>query len=102
MPLVEFQVLPLGTCSPSVSELVAKAVDVIRKEGLEFRVTPMGTVVKIDDLERVGELIKKISDEMKRAGVMRVVFVIRADVRFDKELDMDKKVESVMRRLEEK
>jgi len=99
---VEFQVLPLGTCSPSVSELVAKAVDVFRKEGLEFRVTPMGTVVKLNDLDKVGELMKKISDEMKRAGVMRVVFVIRADVRFDKELDMDKKVESVMRRLEGK
>ena len=102
VPLVEFQVLPLGTCSPSVSEYVAKAVDVIRKLGFKYRVTPMGTVVKVSDLTEVGEIMKRISEVMKESGVQRVVIVVRADVRFDKDLDMDKKVESVMRRLGER
>ncbi len=102
MPLVELQVLPLGTCSPSVSEYVAEAVSVIRDKGLEFRVTPMGTVIKMKDLKKLGELLEEIEERMKNKGVQRLVIVVRIDDRFDKELDMDKKVESVMRRIGER
>jgi len=98
--LVEYQVLPLGTCSPSVSDLVAEAVDVIRKRNLEFRVTPMGTVVKLPSLEEAGALAQEIVERLRDKGVKRVVMVMRADVRFDKELDMDKKVEAVLEKLE--
>ena len=100
--LVEYQVLPLGTCSPSVSDLVAAAVNVIRKKGLQFKVTPMATVVKVNDLKEAGELAQEIVEEMKKKGVKRIVMVMRADVRFDKELDMDKKIESVLEKLETK
>jgi len=100
VPLAEVQVLPLGTGSPSVSEYVAEAVSVIRESGYEFRVTPMATVVKINDISEVGTLLKKIEEKLKEKGVKRVVFVVRIDDRFDKELDMEKKIESVMKRLE--
>jgi len=102
VPLVEFQALPLGTCDPSVSELVAKAVDVIRKRGYKFRVTPMATVVEVPSLKEVGELMDEMAKTLRDSGVQRVVFVVRSDVRFDKELKMDEKVESVMRRLGER
>ena len=100
MPLVELQVLPLGTCGPSVSEYVAEAVNVIREKGYEFRVTPMATVIKMDSLEKLGSLIHAIEERLRQKGVKRIVFVIRIDDRFDKDLDMDKKIESVMKRLE--
>ncbi len=99
MPLAEIQVLPLGTCSPSVSEYVAEAVNVIREKGYEFKVTPMATVVKIKDISEIGSILKLIEERMREKGVKRIVFVVRVDDRFDKELDMDKKVESVMKRL---
>ncbi len=99
MPLAEVQVLPLGTGSPSVSEYVAEAVSVIREKGYEFKVTPMATVVKVKDVSEVGNLLKSIEERLKKKGVKRVVFVVRIDDRFDKELDMEKKIESVMKRL---
>ena len=99
MPLAEIQVLPLGTCSPSVSEYVAEAVNVIREKGYEFKVTAMATVVKIKDISEIGSILKLIEERMREKGVKRIVFVVRVDDRFDKELDMDKKVESVMKRL---
>ncbi len=99
MPLAEIQVLPLGTGSPSVSEYVAGAVNVIREKGYEFRVTPMATVVKVKDVSEIGDLLKSIEERLKEKGVKRVVFVVRIDDRFDKELDMEKKIESVMKRL---
>ncbi|UXD21915.1 hypothetical protein IPA_09495 [Ignicoccus pacificus DSM 13166] len=100
MPLVELQVLPLGTGSPSVSEYVAEAVKVIAEKSEEYKVTPMSTVFKVKDLSKACEIIKEIESKLKEKGVKRVVIMMRVDDRFDKDLDMDRKVQSVMKRLE--
>jgi len=101
MPLVEIQVLPLGTFSPSVSEYVAEAINVIKNKGYKFRVTPMATVIEMNDLDELGSLIKSIEQKIKSKGVKRVVIMVRIDDRFDKKLEMDRKVETVMKRLEQ-
>ncbi len=100
MPLVELQVLPLGTGSPSVSEYVIEAVKVIKEKAKEYKVTPMATVMKVDDIADACAIIKEIEKKLQEKGVKRVVIIMRVDDRFDKELDMDKKVERVMKGLE--
>ncbi|ALU12056.1 hypothetical protein EYM_07550 [Ignicoccus islandicus DSM 13165] len=97
--IVEIQVLPLGTGSPSVSEYVAEAVKVLRDKGLNFKVTPMATVFEIDNFSQISDVLDEIRKRMEARGIKRVVFVIRIDYRSDKELKMDRKVESVMKRI---
>ncbi len=45
MTLMEFSMIPLDKGS-SFSKYVAKTLDVVDKSGLEYRLTPMGTVVE--------------------------------------------------------
>jgi len=45
MVLLEFSMAPLGL-GESVSEHVARVVDVIDKSGLPYQLTPMGTIVE--------------------------------------------------------
>lgn len=47
MALLEFSIAPLGA-GESVSQYVARAVDLVDKSGLEYRLNAMGTVVEGD------------------------------------------------------
>ncbi len=55
--LAEFSVAPTGV-GESLSEYVAKIMDVIDKSGLEYKAGPMGTVVE-GDWDEVMDLIKR-------------------------------------------
>ncbi|MGD9722070.1 MAG: MTH1187 family thiamine-binding protein [Pirellulales bacterium] len=52
MALLEFSITPLGA-GESVSQYVARAVDIVDKSGLDYRLHAMGTVVEGD----VGQLL---------------------------------------------
>jgi uncharacterized protein (TIGR00106 family) len=50
MIIAEISVIPIGTKTPSASSYVAKAVDELRKLGLNPEVTAMGTIIEAEDL----------------------------------------------------
>jgi len=58
--LVEFSISPMGV-GDSISVYVAKALNLIDKSGLPYRVGPMGTVVE-GSWEEVMDLIKDCHD----------------------------------------
>ena len=45
MAIVEVSITPLGTAEPGVSRYVAGCLRVLRKSGLTYQLTPMGTVI---------------------------------------------------------
>lgn len=45
MTLMEFSMIPLDK-GPSFSKYVAETLDIVDKSGLDYRLTPMGTVVE--------------------------------------------------------
>jgi uncharacterized protein (TIGR00106 family) len=55
MAVMEISVVPLGTRTPSISDYVSEAVKILEKEGLEYQLTAMGTIVEAD-LERLFDL----------------------------------------------
>jgi len=83
MPIVSFKVIPI-TGDPSVSKLVAQAVKVLERHGLDPIVTPDTTIVQLHDLSRVGPLLSEIHDELRRHGARRVVTIVMVDDRYDK------------------
>ncbi len=49
----------------SLSDYVSKMVDMVDKSGLEYKLTPMGTVVE-GDVDEVMDLIKRCHKEMRQ------------------------------------
>lgn len=99
MVVAEVSVLPLGTGSSSVSEYVAKAVEVVRRRGLKHQVTAMCTLVE-GELEEVLEAVKEMHEAVLRAGARRVITTLKVDDRRDRPLSLEGKVEAVEKRLE--
>jgi len=99
MALVEVNVIPLGTETPSVSKYIASAVKVLQEEkDIEYELTAMGTIIE-GDLERLLSLAKKMHYAVFDTGVMRVVTTIKIDERRDEVASMSSKLEAVKREL---
>ena len=99
MALVEVSIIPLGTETPSVSQYIARAVQVLQAEkDIKYELTAMGTIVE-GDLDRLLALVRKMHEAVFDAGITRVVTTVKIDDRRDKTSSMTSKIESVKRRL---
>ncbi len=99
MAMVEVSIVPVGTPTPSVSQYVARAVQVLRSEpDIKYELTAMGTIIE-GDLERLLTLAGRMHQSAFEAGVMRVVTTIKIDERRDKASSIRSKVESVKRKM---
>lgn len=94
--LAEFSIVPLDK-GVSLSEYVSKILNMVDKSGLDYKLTPMGTIVE-GDLEEVMELIKECHQEMKQHSD-RVETKIIIDDRAGAENRIDGKIESVEKKL---
>ncbi len=84
--LLEFSIAPMDK-GPSVGAYVARALDIVDKSGVDYRLNPMGTVIEgtwdevigvvrrcLDDLDRDCERISitmKIDHRKGRTGLLR-------------------------------
>lgn len=100
--LVELSVVPIpvNTPTPSLSKYVAKAIDIIKQSGIKYQLTPMGTILE-GDIREIFELINKIHENLLSQETPRLVTYIKIDERVDKEMEMGKKVQSVIEKLQE-
>ena len=99
MAIVEVSVIPIGTGTPSVSQYVARAVQVLQDEkGIKYELTAMGTIIE-GDLEQLLALVGKMHQSAFDAGAMRVVTTVKIDERRDKASSISSKVESVRKKL---
>ena len=99
MAIVEVSIVPVGTGTPSVSQYVAHAVQLLQGEkDIKYELTAMGTIIE-GDLERLLTLVGKMHQAVLDAGVMRVVTIVKIDERRDKASSIISKVEAVKREL---
>ena len=94
--LVEFSVVPLGA-GASVSHIIAKVLRIVEESGVCYKANPMGTVLE-GDWDTVMAVVKRCHAEVMRE-VERAVTEIRIDDRKGTEERMEKKLESVERKL---
>lgn len=100
MAIVSVSIAPLGTTTPSVSEYVAAAQQVLQKYSeLTFRLDPMFTTIQ-GDLPTIFAAIHEMHEAMVQHGAVRLSTVIKIDDRRDKESPMDEKVARVREHLE--
>jgi uncharacterized protein (TIGR00106 family) len=60
--LLEFSIHPLGK-GVSLSPLVARAVDIVDRSGIDYRLTPLGTVLE-GDWEPLMKVVRDCRDEV--------------------------------------
>ncbi|MGE4496906.1 MAG: MTH1187 family thiamine-binding protein [Deferribacterales bacterium] len=90
-------ITPLGE-GEGVSEYVARAVRVIKNSGLDWRLTPMGTIIEGENPAAVLGVINSAVEEL--SDCRRISVSIKMDYRRDRETGMNRKVESVMEKMD--
>ncbi len=96
MTLMEFQMIPLDKGS-SFSKYVAGTLDIVDQSGLDYRLTPMGTVVEGDWPDLLALLDKTFTNLSKVSD--RISLSVKFDHRKGYEGRLKGKVESVEKTL---
>jgi uncharacterized protein (TIGR00106 family) len=98
MAIVEINIVPLGTPTPSVGRYIADAVKILKESGLKYELTSMCTIIE-GDLDDILSLAKKMHETPFSKGVKRVVTTIKIDDRRDRKATSSGKIKSVTERL---
>lgn len=92
--ILEFTTSPVGE-GVSLSPFVKKAINVVKKSGISYLITPMGTIMEGDSIDELLDIVKEAHEELIRNGAKRVVTSIKIDDRRDIERKMQNKVDKV-------
>ncbi|MDT7875828.1 MAG: MTH1187 family thiamine-binding protein [Sulfolobaceae archaeon] len=93
--LVDISVEPIGTNSTSLSKYVRKVFEVLDRLGVKYYPAPSMTTLELDDITKLGYIIREIDDELEKMGVKRIVTLIKVDDRRDKENSIEHKLEVI-------
>lgn len=98
--LFQLTMFPSGSKrkSASVSEHVAKVIDVIDKSGLPYQLTPMATCIE-GSWDEVMPVINKARMRLKRLGHERIYISIVIDDRKGAKKRLTGKIDSIEKRL---
>jgi uncharacterized protein (TIGR00106 family) len=99
--MAELSVVPLGTGSTELSTYVAEAIKMIKQtKGVKWQLTPMGTIVETDSLDKLFILVREAHEALFKIGARRVSTLIKIDDRRDKHGErMKDKVDSVLTKI---
>ncbi len=92
MLLAEFSIWPMDK-GESVGKYVARALDIVDKSGLAYKLGPLGTCLE-GDYDQVMDIIKKCHDELLKDSV-RIACTIKMDYRKGATNRLEAKVKSV-------
>ncbi len=96
MVLLEFSMSPLSK-GESVSQYVARSLDIIDRSGVQYRLNPMGTVLE-GEWDEVFDVVKRCFQAMRK-DCDRISTVIKVDYRKRHRGRLVSKVESIERQL---
>ncbi|WP_345980419.1 MTH1187 family thiamine-binding protein [Sulfurimonas sp. HSL3-2] len=98
--LLEFAMFPTSDeCreGASVSKQVSKIIDAIDKSGVNYQLTPMGTVVETDTMREALDIIELAYAQLEDCE--RVYSSLKFDIRKNTKNRLKSKIESVQRNL---
>ncbi len=87
---------PIGQ-GESVSKYVARCIDIVDKSGLDYKLTPMGTIIE-GEWDDVFNTIKKCFESLKEDR-NRISIIIKVDYRKGRVGALESKVKSVEEKL---
>jgi len=99
MAIVFVSIAPLGTATTSLSAYVAGVERVLKDSGLKSQLTAMGTIIE-GDIDAILPVLRRMHELPFAEGAVRVSTLIKIDDRRDKNSSIERKVRSVMEKLE--
>jgi len=88
MAIVQVSVLPVGTCTPSISTEVSEALKPLQEEkDITYQLNSMGTLIE-GDLSMILDVIQRMHENGFNDDVQRVQTIIMIDDRRDKPSEM--------------
>ena len=98
----EISIYPMATRTTSVGFYIAKAIESIRNvQDLKYELNPMGTVLESHTLETIFDATEKMTETVHNLGVPRVEVVLKIDSQKNRDVTMEKKIESVAKHMSE-
>jgi uncharacterized protein (TIGR00106 family) len=98
--LLEFAMFPTDK-GESVSDYVSRIIEVIDGAGVEYRLTPMGTIVEVQTIEEALKIIGQAYKQLE-PDCNRVYSSMKLDIRKGKAGRLSQKVESIEKKLGKK
>ncbi len=95
--LVEFAMFPTDK-GESVSAYVSRIMKVFEEKGINFQLTPMGTIFECDTVEEATRVID-LAYSVLEPDCNRVYTTIKMDIRKGKSNRMEQKIASVKKHL---
>ncbi len=93
----------MGTNTTSASFYIAKGIEAIQNmEGVRYEVNAMGTILESENVDKIYEASKIITEAIHNLGVQRVEVVLKIDSRKDKDSKLEDKLESLKKHLKSK
>lgn len=99
MVTAEIQIAVLGENNDSLSGYISSAVKALEKMNIQYQVTPMGTAIQADSVDKILDACKTAHQTILDLGVKRVLTNITIDHRIKGSKEMDDKVRSVISKL---
>lgn len=100
MVTAEISLYPVGTDSTSLSFYIARSIEsIVDVKGIKHQTTPMGTILESDNMEKIFEASKIMTETIHRLGVKRVEIILKIDSRTDKKQTAQDKMKSLGRHL---
>jgi len=95
--LVEFAIFPTDK-GESKSQFVARVLEIVKDSGLNYQLTPMGTIIEGKSVSEIFKVIERAYEELEQ-DCNRIYSVIKIDYRKGDIGRMDKKLNSVYEKM---
>ena len=95
--LMEFAMFPTDK-GESVSEYVARIIKKIEEMDINYKLTPMGTIVEFDTMDEAINLINTAYKQLEK-DCNRIYSIVKFDIRKGEKGRIEKKVKSVEEKL---
>ncbi len=98
--LMEFSIFPTDQ-GESVSAHVSEVIRMIRESGVDYRLTPMGTIIETEGLAEALAMVEKAGTLLRGRDCRRIYSTIKLDIRADRNGRLEQKVRSVEQKIGE-
>ena len=99
--IADLSIVPMGLKETSIGHYIAAVIEAIEKiNGLETRITPMGTIIEAENMATILEAVRIAHETLASKGIKRIFSTIRIDDRRDKHRTMQDKTNAIEKRLQ--
>ncbi len=98
--LLEFSMFPTDQ-GESVSAHVSPIIEMIDGSGVDYRLTPMGTVIETETLREAMDIVERAYAVLDARGCKRVYSSLKLDIRKGRSQRMIRKIASVKEKIGE-